>query len=168
MNKSTIIKIDKSQIKYTPAEGEVIQDSVSGDFFAYQQGEWHKLSMDKSGLNMGLYDLNKQIISQLPELTITANHKYTVANLHNKYNNEFYMLYGKEMSYFTLFQMKDDPSYFFVTVLDCLVNIGTIKAIDKTENEDAIEIWIDDVESLSEPTCLYLFPYDNGVVPVGE
>ena len=54
---------------------------------------------------------------------------------------------------------------FGLTVIDCLKSIGPIKAIDLTELEDAVEIW---VVSNDEPTCLYLFPYDNGVVKVGE
>jgi hypothetical protein len=37
-------------------------------------------------------------------------------------------------------------------------------AMDLTENEDAIEIW---VNTEIGPTCLYLFPYDNGLVKVG-
>ena len=34
-----------------------------------------------------------------------------------------------------------------------------------TEAADAIEIW---VIYNDEPTCLYLFPYDMGIVQVGE
>ena len=49
--------------------------------------------------------------------------------------------------------------------IDCCKNVGIIKAMDLTESQDAIEIW---VETSEGPTCLYLFPYDNGVVQVGE
>jgi hypothetical protein len=34
-----------------------------------------------------------------------------------------------------------------------------------TEANDAIEIW---VINNDKPTCLYLFPYDMGLVEVGE
>jgi hypothetical protein len=74
------------------------------------------------------------------------------------------MLYGKEISYFTLYKIIKSQ-YFGNEVIDCLKNIGIIKAIDFTETQDAIEIW---VENDNGPTCLYLFPYDNGVVQVGE
>ena len=50
-------------------------------------------------------------------------------------------------------------------VIECLKNIGVIKAIDLTEENDAIEAWVDNE---GEATCLYLFPYDNGIVQVGE
>jgi hypothetical protein len=73
------------------------------------------------------------------------------------------MLYGKEISYFTLFRISDS-TYFGNEVIDCLNNVGDIKAIDFTEAQDAIEIWIQDEDG---PTCLYLFPYDSGLVQVG-
>lgn len=72
------------------------------------------------------------------------------------------MLYGKEISYFTLFKLLDSQ-YFANEVIACLKNIGAIKAIDLTEANDAVEIW---VETENGPTVLYLFPYDNGVVCV--
>ena len=112
---------------------------------------------------MGLYDMNKHIISQLPVLTDLENKKYTINSLHAKFNNEFYMLYGKEISYFTLFRIFDS-TYLGNEVIDCLNNVGDIKAIDFTEAQDAIEIWIQDEDG---PTCLYLFPYDSGLVQVG-
>ena len=74
------------------------------------------------------------------------------------------MLYGKEISYFTLFKIIDSNDFGY-EVIECLKNIGIIKAIDFTETKDAVEIW---VENDDGPTCLYLFPYDNGIVEVGE
>ena len=89
----------------------------------------------------------------------------TINSLHAKCNNIYYMLYGKEISYFTLFRVIDSD-YFGYEVIECLKNIGAIKAIDFTETKDAIEIWVENEND--EPTCLYLFPYDNGIVEVGE
>ena len=97
-------------------------------------------------------------------ITDLEDKKYTINLLHAKFNNEFYMLYGKEISYFTLFRIFDS-TYFSDDVIDCLNNVGDIKAIDFTEAQDAIEIWIQDEDG---PTCLYLFPYDMGLVEVGE
>jgi hypothetical protein len=74
------------------------------------------------------------------------------------------MLYGKEMSYFTLFHIID-ASKFGKEVLDILKEIGPIKAIDLTSTFDAVEIWLHYMDS---PTCLYLFPYDTGLIEVGE
>ena len=161
---NTKVKIaDLSQIRYTPQEGEIIQNSIDKKFYIYKDGNWMLINMESSGINMGLYDMNKQIISQLPVLTDLENKKHTINSLHEKFNNEFYMLYGKEISYFTLFRIFDS-THFGNEVIDCLNNVGNIKAIDFTEAQDAIEIWIQDKD---EPTCLYLFPYDSGLVQVG-
>jgi hypothetical protein len=158
-----IKKIDPSQIRYTPHEGEVIQNP-QGDYLIWKDNQWMTINMESSGINVGLYDMNKQIIAQLPILTDLEEKDYIISNLHAKFNNFYYMLYGKEISYFTLFEIVDSK-YFGNEVIECLKNIGTIKAIDFTEAQDAIEIWI---ENENGPTCLYLFPYDNGVVRVGE
>ena len=166
MGTTKIKKIDVSQIRYTPQIGEVVQDAVTGNFMVWTNEGWNTVKSENSGINMGLYEMNKQIISQLPKLTEAElfDKDLLINTLHAKFNNEFYMLYGKEISYFTLFRIFDSIR-FGNEVIDCLNNVGDIKAIDFTEPEDAIEIW---VETEDGPTCLYLFPYDNGVVRVGE
>lgn len=166
MGTTKIKKIDVSQIRYTPQIGEVVQDAVTGNFMVWTNGGWNTVKSENSGINMGLYEMNKQIISQLPKLTEAElfDRDLLINTLHAKFNNEFYMLYGKEISYFTLFRIFDSIR-FGNEVIDCLNNVGDIKAIDFTEAQDAIEIWIQDEDG---PTCLYLFPYDSGVVQVGE
>jgi hypothetical protein len=57
-----IKKIDPSQIRYTPVEGEVIQ-TPEGKCMIWHDGSWNEIKMEDSGINMGLYDMNKQIIS---------------------------------------------------------------------------------------------------------
>lgn len=168
MSNTTIKKIDLSQIRYEPKEGEVaynIQESNKG-YFIYHDGSWMKLNTENSGLNLGLYDLNKQIIDQLPILSEKelSDKKVVINQLHEKFNNEYYMLYGKEMSYFTLFKLNKNTVQFGNEVIDCLKNVGFIKSIDMTETEDAIEIWVQ--PETIESTCLYLFPYDSGLVEV--
>ena len=164
MGKVSVKKVDLSQIRYSPNEGEIIQNNADGKFYIYKDGKWMIINMDSSGISMDLYDMNKQIINQLPTITDLESKKNTINLLHEKFNNDFYMLYGKEISYFTLFWMID-PEFFGTEVIECLKNLGNIKAIDLTETQDAVEIW---VEYLDEVTCLYLFPYDMGVVKVGE
>lgn len=160
---NAIKKIDPSQIRYTPQEGEVIQNP-NGDFLIWKDDNWMTINAEGANFNMGLYDMNKQIIAQLPALTDLAEKEIMINTLHTEFKNSYYMLYGKEISYFTLFKIKE-AQYFGQEVIDCLSYIGKVKAIDLTETKDAIEIW---VENNNDPTCLYLFPYDNGVVQVGE
>lgn len=148
----------------SPKEGEIAL-AEDGKYKVFKDGEWHDLKMEGSNLELGLYDLNKQIISQLPSLTDEELDKKidVIDDSYIKCVNDFYMLYGKEISYFTLFKV-NEPIYFAKTVLDCLNEIGEIKAIDPTEDGFAIEIWVQPTDE--EPTCLYLFPYDNGLVVV--
>lgn len=165
---NTKIKImDPTQIKYTPEEGEIIQSSIDKNFYVYKNGNWIKLSMEGSGLSLGLYDLNKSIIEQLPNLKDYTDAYEAIQNLHMSYQNKFYMLYGKEISYFTIFNLSSSNQElsFEEGVIDCLKSIGTIKCIDPTEDKSAIEIWVKDGET-TDITCLYLFPYDAGMVHV--
>ena len=159
-----IKKIDPSQIRYTPEEGELVQ-TPEGKYMIWHDGNWNEIKMEDSGINIGLYDMNKQIIAQLPVLNDFTKAIADVRDLHGKYWNEYYMMYGKEISYFTLFKVCG-MNEFGQDVIDCCANIGAIKAMDMTEAADAIEIWVQ--PDNGEPTCLYLFPYDNGVVQVGE
>lgn len=168
MSNSAIKRIDLSQIRYEPKEGEVVYNTneTNKGCFVYHDGAWNKITTEGSNMSMGLYDMNKQIIAQLPTLTEDElkEKKYSIDALGAKYNNEYYMLYGKEISYFTLFKIVE-PQYLSYEVIECLKNVGEIKAIDLTEDKDAIEAW---VMADGEATCLYLFPYDLGVVQVGE
>jgi hypothetical protein len=46
----SIKKIDVSQIKYTPLENEIVQDSKSGKFMTYHDGSWHTIQMEGGGI----------------------------------------------------------------------------------------------------------------------
>ena len=159
-----IKKIDPSQIRYTPEEGELVQ-TPEGKYMIWHDGNWNEIKMENSGINIGLYDMNKQIISQLPALNDFTKAIADVRDLHGKYWNEYYMMYGKEISYFTLFKVCG-MNEFGQDVIDCCLNVGPVKAMDLTEAGDAVEIWVQPEND--EPTCLYLFPYDSGIVQVGE
>ena len=152
-----IKKIDPSQIRYIPVEGEVIE-TPEGKHLIWHEDAWHEFKMENSGIDLGLYDMNKQIISQLPYLNNFNKAMDDIMTLYNTYCNKYYMLYGKEISYFTVFKITE-PQYFGEEVLSCCSNVGHIKSMELTEAGDAIEIWIQSENK--EPTCLYLFPYDD-------
>lgn len=160
-----IKKIDPSQIRYKPVEGEVIQ-TPEGKYLMWHDNNWQTFQMNGSDIKLDLYDMNKQIISQMPPLSDRGFEKAMkdITFLHVMYQNEYYMLYGKEISYFSVFRVIE-PEQLAEAIFECCVNVGTIKAMDLTEEQDAIEIW---VENADGPTCLYFFPYDNGLVQVGE
>lgn len=141
-----------------------MQNSSDGKYYIWHEDNWHEFKMESSGIEMGLYDMNKQIIEQLSDLTDWAHAEDVLTHFEGEWRNQYYMMYGKEISYFTVFHIKERIA-FAREVIDCIRNVGTVKAIDLTEAADAVEIW---VMYNNEPTCLYLFPYDMGIVEVGE
>lgn len=146
-------------------DGELAFCTDTKKVMMYQDNTWHEFKAE-SGLNLNLYDLNKSIISQLPNLN--SENIYKAIKLINIFaedtNNTYHMLYGKEINYFTLF-VKDFYARESIgqEVINCLSNIGIIKSIELTEEKDAVEIW---VENENNFIILYLFPYDNGIIEV--
>lgn len=119
---------------------------------------------------MNLYDLNKQIISQLKPLS--QEKLYEGIKLINNWKNKegnFYLLNCKELNYFTLFQKSNIYLHESLgeLVLDCLYNVGKILDISITEDKKAIEFWIK-LSNQDEPVVMYLFNYDLGVVEYYE
>lgn len=117
-------------------------------------------------LNMNLYDLNKQIVAQLPDLNkedlISA--RDTIVAYYNKTMGQYYMMLCNELKYYTIFAIKPEANdYFEDEVIDCLYDFAdSIKSIDyDTENKTAIEIWF---TKNDEAYVMYLFDYTQGVI----
>ena len=169
--KQQVFEVKRKDLDKQPGiEGEIIRvvDEGKGQYYIYQNG-WEPIEINANKLQMTQYEINKQIISQLPDLKDFTQAMTHINQLKNLTANRFYMMYGKEISYFTLFNIINHAGEFSSlgeAVIKCLHNVGAIKAIDPTEDNMAIEIWIIPFEE-NEATCLYLFPYDTGLVEVG-
>ena len=126
--------------------------------------------------SISLYELNRSMIKQQgpleeKDIKLKMNMLKDFSNTFEKYS----LLYGREINYFTLF-VKDENwelESLDLGVIECLNNIGTIYSIEYTKEKDAIEIWVE-VETNTNTeenkkliTCMYLFPYDAGIVKVG-
>lgn len=116
-------------------------------------------------LNLNLYDLNKQIIAQLPDYTDEDFTKaYTLIDEFGR-GRSWCMLLGREVNYYTVFHnlIKDADETFASAVIDCCKYQGTVKSIGWAgeDNHEAIEIWIMIGE---EPVVFYLFDYAQGVI----
>lgn len=149
-----------------PEIGEVAKSTDTNRMWQYTEKGWTDIT-DSANISMNIYDMNKQVIAQLPSLC--EENIISSIGLINSYvyetNNIHYMLYGKEISYFTIFQRIEGLTETVgEAVIDCLHSVGEIKSIDLTPEKDAFEIW---VMYQDEATCLYLFPYDAGIVQVG-
>ena len=137
-------------------EGEVCFLEDTHQYMMYKDGTWMPIqaNMTSEGLQINLYELNKQIVSQLRAFEDWSKFRY----------NEYFMLYGREISYFTIFKRISKNGEFeslFEALKTCLEHIGTVHGFDIVNDNSALEIW---VNTNGEMTCLYLFEYDEGVV----
>ena len=116
-----------------------------------------------------LYELNRSIVEQQGILDAEAlAEKFKLINAFAAdTKNDFYMLYGREINYFTVFTKHEkwELETLALAVTECLANIGSIYSIELTAEKDAIEIWVKDNHQ-DLLTCMYLFPYDSGIVRI--
>lgn len=165
-------------LKQPPEEGETFS-LVDGRMYVYTKDNgFSEVKVNgNSSLNLNLYDLNKSAVAQLPALTNEEIHikcdEFTKA-IHEEYKDRYYMLYGKEIGYFTLFHMNDvHKNYLNITyhpigveLEECLTNLSSdIKSIDYNDDGTALEIWL---EYNGDIICMYFFPYDSGVIETRE
>ena len=153
-----------------PQEGELFYAADTKEVFLYKDNQFQLITSDPNvGFQMGLYEMNKQIINQLPDFTeLDVAEKVELINnfFTGAHESEYVMLLGREISYYTIFHRNPNMvETLGEAALECLNNIGMIKAIDVTEDLTAIECWVVPVGN-DEPTCLYMFTYDIGVVEV--
>lgn len=148
---------------------EKIMVYVNGNWSEYGESEEHDSTKEDetvSGNNMqlNLYEINRQIVAQLPEF---AEEQWDGAmkvleDWMTGKHNEYFLLYGREINYFTLFKKSASEDSLKDCIKECLQNIGPTKAFDIAKDNGAIEIW---AEFSGITTCLYLFEYDDGVIP---
>lgn len=121
----------------------------------------------KGEVSLSLYEINQQIISQLPTHTEEELKKdiEIINNFEKKQNTKYYMLLCKEISYFTGF-IKEITSVETLgeVVIDCIKAVGEIKTIDDSD-PSYLDIWITD--KYGETNCMHLFDYQYGVVEFG-
>lgn len=160
-------------VTYRDQDGNEILNPVEGDrsyspetkrLYQYTNGNWEMIEGDV-GLNMTMYDINKQVISQLPSLDKEdiAAAKQTITEYFKDQRNSFYMLLCNDINYYTLFQVINDSSLPNAgsEAIECALEIGDIKVVD-VNDDGAIEIWVKPEDT--DAMLMYLFPYDRGVV----
>lgn len=142
-------------------EGELCYVHNEEKTFKYVNNEWVEAEIPKGELHMNMYEMNKNLIIQLPDISkkdLEAGKKKInqVAS-----NGKYFMLLCNELKYYTVFNISvEGVEKIEDVVLDCINHIGaTIKSIDNTP-EGALEIWIKKYE---ETYAMYFFNYDGGV-----
>ena len=151
-----------------PEEGMIMFCEEENTNYIYHNGEWTPISENATGLNMTLYDMNAQLISQNPAYTDAkkAKAKELITAYANEYEDAYFMLLCKEQSYYTVFRELCADNE-FKTIGDAVITIceelGTIHDVYPT-TEGTIDIWVKVAETV---WCLHLFPYDAGVIYYG-
>jgi hypothetical protein len=154
-------------------ENEIAYCKLEDKYFIYHDNRWliydsKSIKVDNKGLSLNLLDLNVQAISQLPDMNTGQKKElyYAISDWQKKNRQNFYLLYGKTISYFTLFKkdQKEDDSNLASTILSCLEDFKAVKTYEV--NDDSIDIWIKD--NNDEIVFLKLFGYDRGLVTYNE
>ena len=151
-----------------PVEGDKAYSPETGKLYVYTNGEWKMIEGDVN-LGMSMYDLNKQIISQLKALNEEGMLKAfeTLDDFVERVEAQYFMLLCRDINYYTLFKVEREGDIsgtlerFSAEVIDCVLDNGAIKSVEPVPG-DAIEIWVEPAET--EPVAMYLFPYDRGVI----
>lgn len=160
------------QKKKALQEGELAYIVDTNTTYRWNNNQWEeiKIKTDNDIVEMTLYDMNAQIIKQLPNHDDTQiQEDITLINTFDKDKQaRYYMLLCKEYNYYTIFNYVKTwgikINRLGENVIDCLNNVGTIRACDydNITNPTAIELWV----SIDDDTvhCFHLFPYDVGIV----
>ena len=111
---------------------------------------------------MNNYELNKMLMAKEPPMKDDEEVRNLCKNYFiEKYlsNTRYFMLLNNELKDYTVFVIKKDfyPELMVKDLFEVCKSRGTLKSIEKTESDMALEIWINN-------SVYYLFPYDEGVI----
>ena len=118
-------------------------------------------------INVPLYDLNKNIIAQMPQYDFDQ-----IRDLEkridewNAEQHQFFMLLCREINYYTVFQLKPEEAE-FRTLGESVTGVLTESEFNIHSDEqcdDHFEIWGKKDDDIYD---FLLFPYDQGVVKYG-
>ena len=150
--------------------GEMALCSDTNEIYCWDEKTgWSLINVEGKGLELNLYDLNKNIIEQLNPLTTNeVSMKMGLINeYYQKANNTYHMLLCRDFNYYTIFNYDSMLTFpdFAGAVCTIVTELGDVYSIELLE-DGAMEIWIKPTGEES-PYAFYLFPYDAGVVYYG-
>lgn len=165
-----IEQVEKLTDVLEPYHGQTVWCSDEDKVYRYDaiEGWQHVPDEQETQLAMNMYDINKQIIGQMPKLTKDKllEKKVLVRNFILKTKNKYYMLLCRDINYYTLFALDEykntDELLENIMINECIAgSLGDIKSIEPTEDGGAIEIWY---TAHDDSYVMYFFPYDAGVI----
>lgn len=170
------------QARYRGQQSTPPDNPKPGDWYEDDEGvrwvcgidgsQWLKIDNSKlsNDLNTGLteYDINKDVISQLPSLItpeqLEPARKILVNYFLRKENMEgYFMLLCNDLRYYTVFNRKFEFMLDKIedVVIECLQDNGAIQQINLTEDEENVECWIKNEKGVF---MFMLFNYNWGIV----
>lgn len=158
------LKLNEQMFGERPVKEQIFIQEDQTVYVKTESG-WEKKPQEL--FNYSLYDMNKQIISQMPPHTEEdlLEDRIVIDAFYNNNIGNYYLLLNNELHYYTVFTVKDflpDCPSLGAGVIECFNNLGPIYGIDTYE--DRIEIWS---KVKDEMFVFLLFNYDNGVVTIG-
>lgn len=171
MNFIQVLNYNSLQAIQNHELGEIAKVMDIEKYYIYTEKGWQEFNIESDGIQVSLYQMNKQVISQLPTLNdegikeakqIIKDYVYS-----DEHQDDYYMLLCHELKYFTVFIGDSDCGREDVienVIIDCLKSVGEIKSIEITDDKEAVEIWVTIPED-NDTYVMYLFDYGRGVVP---
>lgn len=163
--------VDTLESVLEPYAGQIVQCDKDNKYYRWDPIEgWQLFKFeDDAQFKMNAYDINKQIISQLPAITdedLEAVKSQIIRKYCDQMKAEYYMLLCRDINYYTVFRidLKLADETVDEALVDCAKYIGAIKSIGFTEDEQALELWMTNEE---DTYVAYFFPYDQGVIVCG-
>lgn len=131
----------------------------------------YKKAKFNGGVSMSLYELNQNIIAQLPPITKAKRNKI-LNEINDLYGDEKYcMLLCNELHYYTVFHYHCEIDNEFLTLGDAVLTIideMDAKIISADKIEDHYEIWLRTQNGEEKNNNVFLlFPYNYGVIQYG-
>ncbi len=112
---------------------------------------------------MSLYDMSKQIVSNLPVKSTNIELEPFKKTLRKFKHLGYFMLLCREQNDYTVIRVRkaNNPDKFENLIIELLQSRGDIKDIDYGDDKDSLECWI----QKDEEVYMYkLFPYSWGVI----
>lgn len=127
---------------------------------------------EKTNASMNLYDLNKNIMQNIPKEAIPTEEqiKEEISKFVATIDTNYFMLLGNEIKYYTIFEKTDSKDLLegsaglVQEVIWCLQDLGEI--LSCSQEPGALEFWVRD--AADEPQVLYFFDYSAGIIYFSE
>ena len=176
IHSTTLAQLTENKKTNRFEKGELVFVTDKNQCMMYDGEQWVEIQEEMkvqgtSNIELTTYDLNKQIISQMPILEDWTESEKILNAFTKKSIHSDYLLLCKDISYYTIFQKSSDIfvhfSSFGEAVLTCASDIGDIIAVDYMDATNTVEIWVRKKGS-NENLCMVLFECYDFIVTYGE